>query len=47
MRIKERGSRFIEKIRISEKENTVSFMVPKHNDVDRSEVQNDFNLVNE
>jgi hypothetical protein len=45
MRIKERGSRFNETIKISEKKNIVSFMVPKHKDIHRSEVQNDFNLV--
>ena len=44
VRINERGSRFNEEIRIDEKRNIVSFMVPKHNDVDRSEVRNDFNL---
>ena len=44
MHIKERGFRFNEMIRTSEKENTVSLMVPKHNDVDRFEVRNDFNL---
>ena len=46
IRIREKGSRFDEKIRINEKENTVSFEVPKHNEANRSEVLNDFNLVN-
>jgi hypothetical protein len=30
----------------NEKENTVSFIVPKQNNIDRSQVLNDFNLVN-
>lgn len=45
IRINERGARFVEKIIINEKENTVTFMVPRHNDVEHSEVRNDFNLV--
>ena len=45
MRINEKGTRFDEKIRIDEKRNTVSFIVPKHNDVENSEVLNEFNLV--
>ena len=44
VRINERGTRFSEKIKINEKENTVRFKVPKHNDVDQSEVLNNFNL---
>ena len=32
--------------RVNKKENIVSFNVPKHNDVDRSEILNEFNLVN-
>ncbi|XP_028408158.1 uncharacterized protein LOC114530743 isoform X2 [Dendronephthya gigantea] len=44
MPINERGTRFTEKISVSENENTVSFEVPKHNNVNRSEVLNDFNL---
>ncbi|XP_028408156.1 uncharacterized protein LOC114530742 [Dendronephthya gigantea] len=44
MRINERGTHFTEKISVSENENTVSFEVPKHNNVNRSEVLNDFNL---
>ena len=44
VRINERGTRFSEKIKINEKENTVRFTVPKHNDVDQSEVLHDFNL---
>ena len=47
VRINEKGTRFSEKIKVNEKENTVRFMVPKHNDIDHSEVLNDFNLVNE
>ena len=46
VRINERGTRFTEKMKINEKENNVRFMVPKHNNVDRSEVLNEFNLVN-
>jgi hypothetical protein len=45
IRINERGNRFNEEIKIDERSNTVSFMVPKHNNVDRSEVLNDFTLV--
>ena len=45
VRINERGTRFSEKIKINEKENTVRFTVPKHNDVDQSEILHDFNLV--
>ncbi|XP_028408160.1 uncharacterized protein LOC114530744 isoform X2 [Dendronephthya gigantea] len=44
MRINERGTRFTEKIQVGENENTVFFDVPKHNNVNRSEVLNDFNL---
>ncbi|XP_028407359.1 uncharacterized protein LOC114529981 [Dendronephthya gigantea] len=44
LRINERGTSFTEKISVSENENTVSFTVPKHNNVNRSEVLNDFNL---
>lgn len=47
LRINEKGTRFNEEIKISEKENTVSFSVPRHNDVNGSEVLNDFSLVNE
>ena len=46
LQVNERGTRFREQIRINEKENTVSFKVPKQNNIDRSEVLNDFNLVN-
>ena len=46
VRINEKGTRFNEKIKINERENTVSFAVPEHNDVERSEVLNEFNLVN-
>ena len=46
VRINEKGTRFTEKMKINEKENNVRFMVPKHNNVDRSEVLNEFNLVN-
>ena len=45
VRINEKGTRFIQNIKINEKENTVRFTVPKHNDVDQSEVLNNFNLV--
>jgi hypothetical protein len=45
LNINEKGTRFSENIKINEKENTVRFTVPKHNDVDRSDVLNDFNLV--
>ncbi|CAB4037045.1 Hypothetical predicted protein, partial [Paramuricea clavata] len=44
VRINENGTRFSEKVKINEKENTVRFVVPKHNDFDRSEVLNEFNL---
>ncbi|XP_028408176.1 uncharacterized protein LOC114530759 [Dendronephthya gigantea] len=44
MRINERGTRFTEKIRVNEIENTILFTVPKHNNVNRSEVLNDFKL---
>ena len=45
VRINEKGTRFIEKIKINEQENTVRFTVPKHNSVDKSEVLLEFNLV--
>ena len=45
VRLNENGTRFTEKISINEKENTISFVVPEHNDIDRSEVLHDFNLV--
>jgi hypothetical protein len=32
-------------MKINEKENIVRFVVPKHNNFDRSEVLNEFNLV--
>ncbi|CAB4035726.1 Hypothetical predicted protein, partial [Paramuricea clavata] len=44
VRINENGTRFSEKVKINEKENTVRFVVPKHNNFDRSEVLNEFNL---
>lgn len=44
VRIREKGTRFIEKIKINEQENTVRFAVPKHNDIDKSEVLLEFNL---
>jgi predicted DNA-binding antitoxin AbrB/MazE fold protein len=45
VRINEKGTRFSEKIKINEKENTVRFTVPKHNDIDESEILHEFNLV--
>ena len=44
VRINEKGTRFVEKIKINEQENTATFSVPRHNDVDRSEVLHLFNL---
>ena len=44
VRINEKGSRFIEKIKINVAENTVRFTVPKHNNVDKSDVLLAFNL---
>ena len=44
LRINEKGTRFVEKIKINEKENTATFSVPRHNDVDHSEVLHLFNL---
>ena len=43
LRISEKGSRFTENVIINVKENTVRFTVPKHNDVESSDVLNDFN----
>ena len=45
IRINENGTRFVEKIKINEKENTATFSVPKRNDIDRAEVLHLFNLV--
>lgn len=45
LRIREKGIRFNERIRVSQKDNAVTFSVPKHNDVAKAEVLNDFNLV--
>ena len=41
----ENGTSFTEKININEKDDTISFSLPGHNGVDRSDVLHDFNLV--
>lgn len=45
VRMSENGTSFNEKININEKQNTISFSLPAHNGVDRSDVLHDFNLV--
>ena len=44
VRINEKRSRFIEKLKINMEEDTVRFTVPKHNNVNKSDVLLEFNL---
>ena len=45
--IKEKGTQFHESMKINTKDNSVFFSVPAHNDVDKSDVLLDYNLVSE
>ena len=43
--INERGKHFNEKIEVNRNENTVTYKVPAHNDIDQSDTLLDYNSV--
>ena len=45
VRIEERGTQFNEGVEINKKENTVTYKVPAHNDVDQSDTLLDYSSV--